>query len=78
MAAMELKTQKPQKAHLGLLMNVHTKFQLLSSIWSGNREGIALFQGQTGEPPPHITPFNLLERFIFGYVIQLLILYQLV
>ena len=43
---MELKSVIPQKAHLGPLLNVHTKFQLPSSIWRENRRGTAPFQGQ--------------------------------
>ena len=30
---MRLRSQDPQKAHLELLLNTHTKFQLLYSIW---------------------------------------------
>ena len=31
-----LKSRDPQKPHLGPLLNVHTKFQLLSSILKGD------------------------------------------
>ena len=43
---MGLKNRDLQKAHLGPLLNVLTKFQLPSSIWKGNMGGTALFQGQ--------------------------------
>ena len=41
---MELKCRDPQQAHIGPLLNVHTLFQLLSSIWRGNRGRTVLFQ----------------------------------
>ena len=37
---MSLKSRDPQKAHLGTLLNVHTYFQLLPSIWRGVMRGI--------------------------------------
>ena len=43
-----LKSRDSQKAHLRLLLNTHTKSQLLSSIWRADRGGAALFQGQKG------------------------------
>ena len=45
---MELKSQDFQKAHLEPLQNIHTKCQLASSIWRGDRGGTALFQIQKG------------------------------
>ena len=48
---MGLKSLDPQKAHLRYLLNVHTKFQLLSPIWKGNRKGTALFELKKGEIP---------------------------
>ena len=42
---MRLKSRDLLKAHLGPLLNVHTKFQLPSSICKGDR-GIALFHDQ--------------------------------
>ena len=33
--AMKLKTGNPQQAHLGILLKLHTKILLLSSIWRG-------------------------------------------
>ena len=46
---MDLKSRDPKKTYLGLLLNVHTKFQLYSSISRGDREGTAYFQGHKGE-----------------------------
>ena len=43
---MGLKSRNPKKVQLGLLLNVHTKFQLPNS-----RGGTALFQGEKGENP---------------------------
>ena len=43
-----MKGRDPQKTHLRLLLNVHTEFQLSSSIWRRDRGGTALFQGQKG------------------------------
>ena len=40
--ALELKIRKAQKAHLGLLINLQTKFQTCSSI----RGGMVFFQRQ--------------------------------
>ena len=37
-----LTNREPPKAHLGLLLNVHTKFQLPSPIWREDRRGTAL------------------------------------
>ena len=45
---MELKSRDLLKAHLGSLLNVHTKSQLPNSIWRRDRGGAALLQGQKG------------------------------
>ena len=74
---MELKSCNSQKARLGLLMNAHTTFQLSSSILRVDKQGTALFQGLKEENPCIFLP-DRLRRLIFGYVVQLLILYQLV
>ena len=73
---MRLKSWDPQKAHWRHLLNVHTKFQLPSPIWRGVRRGTALFWGQKWGKT-HISPPNWLRGSIFGYVIQLQIIYQL-
>ena len=49
---MELKTRTRQKARLGLVINVHTKFQLPISIWRKISGGTELFQGQKGGKLP--------------------------
>ena len=36
---MGLKSRDPQKAYLGLLLNIYNKFQLPSSIWRGIMRG---------------------------------------
>ena len=41
---MELKSREPQNAHLGPLLNVHTRFQLPNSVWKGT----VIFQCQKG------------------------------
>ena len=46
----------PPKVHLKFLLHVHTKFQLSSSIWWGDRRGTALFHDQIGEKPSRILP----------------------
>ena len=51
---MERKSRNPQTAYLGLLMNVHNKIQLSSSIWRGDREGTALFQDQKRDNPLYL------------------------
>ena len=51
---MGLKSRTPQNAHLGSLLNVHTKFQFRSSIRRRDREGTVLFQVQKEEK--HIYP----------------------
>ena len=73
---MELKSRDRQKAHLGLLLNVYTKFQLPSPIWGRDREGTNFFQAQKREKH-HIFSPNWPRRLIFGYVMQLWILYRL-
>ena len=50
---MRLKSRNHPKAHLGPLLNVHTKFKPPSSIWRENRVGTALFQGQDGAKSPY-------------------------
>ena len=61
-------SRNSQKKHLGLLMNVHSKFQLSSSIWRGNRGETDLFQGQKRENLL-ISLSNKLGKLIFGYVV---------
>ena len=53
---MRLKSRDPPptKAHLGPVLNVHTKFQLPTSIWRGDRGGAALFHGQKGGKSPYL------------------------
>ena len=46
---MGLKSRDLQKAHLGPVLNVRTKFQLSSSIWREAKGGTAPFQGQKRE-----------------------------
>ena len=40
---MGLKSRDTQKARLGLLLNIHTKYQLPSSIWRGDGGGTIHF-----------------------------------
>ena len=54
------------------------KFQLPSLIWKEVRRGTVFFQFLKNEEHPHISPPNWLQRLVFGYEIQLLILYRLV
>ena len=49
---MRLKNRDPQKAHLEHLLNIHTQFQLHSSIWRGDKEGTVLFWGRKGGKSP--------------------------
>ena len=52
------KMRKNDQKTTGLQLNeIGTKFQLLISIWLGDGEGTAPFQGQIGVNP-HISPPN--------------------
>ena len=51
---MWLKSRDSQKAHLEHLLNVHTKFQLSSTI-GGYRGEPALFWGQKGGKSPYLS-----------------------
>ena len=61
---MKLKSLNLLNAHLVLLLNPRTKFQLLNSIWREKREGTALFQGQKGGKPSYFT-FQLTQEVDF-------------
>ena len=37
-------SQDPEKANLGPLLNVLIKFQLLNSVWKGDKGGKVIFQ----------------------------------
>ena len=49
---LKLKSENFQKAHLQLLLHLHIKFQILSSIWKDDRRKIVLFRGKKN---PHIS-----------------------
>ena len=49
-----LKIRDPQKVHLGLLLNVHTKFHFPSPIWRGDKGETALFRGQIEGKSPYL------------------------
>ena len=65
-SAIKLESQNFQKAHIGPLSNLYTKFQLLSSIWSGDRGKTSLIRGQKGRNPlcPPPLPINLEHWFL--------------
>ena len=46
---MDLKSGKPQKAHLWLLLSLHIKFQFPSSIWRRDSEETDFFHGHEGK-----------------------------
>ena len=58
---MRLKSLDPQKAHLGPILNVHTKFQLPSSIWRVDIKGTALFQSQKEGKSSYLSPPHLID-----------------
>ena len=75
---MKPKISGSKNAYLGPLLNVHIKFQLLGPIWWGDNGGTALFQRVKKEKNLYIPPTNCLKMLIFGYVMQLKVLYRLV
>ena len=52
-----MKNLKIQNVHLWPLINLHTKFQLPSSIWRENRGGMAIFWSKQKETPHISLPF---------------------
>ena len=65
---MKLKSRNTQKTHLGPLLYLHTKFQLPSPIWRGDKKGATLFQGQK-EGEMLISPLliDLRDNFFIQY-----------
>ena len=70
--AIKLKSWGPKKAHLRLIPSPHTKFQLPSSIWWGDRGVIALFKDQNRKTPHAPSP----SLYLRGWFLDVLYNYN--